>query len=506
MLRRMDDPVPRPIDGSGGGFSPILSPDGQQVAYNAGGRLNVLPVGGGRPTIIAEVPAAGGSWSSAGVIVFAERHRLWRKAASGGTPQLLAAADSSAGERFLTPHHLPDGGIIAAILQRDNVAVLACIAPDGTVRRTAVVGLRPVPLSNGEVAYNTPAGDVYAAPLDIRRCRLTGEPVRLLQDVQTVNHGIGLWAASSALTIAAILGGVEESELVQVDRSGQATALLAASTYRLPRVSPDGRRIAIEVRGRNGSSADIWILDRRIGTLVRYTTDGRSSDPLWAPDGGALTWATTRHDTLGKDIVRRRLGSGEPPELLVTGDGDQWPWSWTPDGTTLIYDQRVGTQPLHVLRVEPGSDNGPRPVLVAPDRTYRLPRLSPDGRWLAYTSNEAGPTEVYVRPFEEPGLPIRISSGGGSQPMWSADGRELFYREGGQFMAAEVQLVDDELSVRRRTPLFRDAYAHSSSTNYDVLPDGSGFIMLRPVGEARAISVFTNWMQELERQRRAARR
>jgi eukaryotic-like serine/threonine-protein kinase len=501
MLRRMDDAAAREIVGADGASTPFLSPDGQYVAFNAGGRLNVLPVSGGRPTVIADVPTNGGSWGRDGSIVFAQRHRLWRTAASGGTPQLIAAIDSVAGELFLTPYHLPDGGIIAAIRQQNNVAVLACIARDGTVRRTDVAGLRPVPLRNGEVAYNTTAGEVRAAPLDSRRCRITGEPVRLLQDVQTVNHGMGLWSASAGLTIAALQGGVEQVELVQVDRSGQATTLLPAASFRMPRISPDGRRIAVEVRGTDILAADIWILDRRIGTLARYTTDGRSSDPLWMPDGGALAWATIRHDTLGYDVVRRRLGSDEPPELLVGGSGDQWPWSWTPDGTTLIYDQRLGGLPLHIMRVEPGSAAGPATVLAAPDRTFRLPRLSPDGRWLAYTSNEAGPTEVYVRPFSGGGLPIRVSSGGGTQPMWSANGRELFYRESRQLMAAEVQPVGDELSIRRRAPLFADSFSLGGSTNYDVLPDGSGFIMLRPVGQERTFTVFANWMPELERQR-----
>lgn len=465
MLRRMDDATAREITGADGASTPFLSPDGQYVAFNAGGRLHVLPVSGGRPTVIADVPTAGGSWGRDGSIVFAERGRLWRTAASGGTPELIATVDSAAGELFLTPSHLPGGGVIAAILQQSNVAVLACIARDGTVRRTDIAGLRPVPLLNGEVAYNTTAGEVRAARLDSRRCRITGEPVRLLQNVQTVNHGVGLWSASEGLTLAAIQGGVEQVEMVQVDRSGQATPLLPAASFRRPRISPDGRRIAVEVRGAGDNAADIWILDRRIGTLARYTTDGRSSDPLWAPDGGALTWATIRHDTLGYDVVRRRLGSDEPPELLVGGSGDQWPLSWSPDGRTLLYDQRVSGRPIHVMRVEPGSDAGPRTVLAAPDRTFRLPRLSPDGRWLAYTSNEAGPTDVYVRSFAAGGLPIRVSSAGGTQPTWSADGRELFYRENDQLMAAEVQPVGDELSFRRRGPLLADDYSWGASTN-----------------------------------------
>jgi eukaryotic-like serine/threonine-protein kinase len=355
MLRRMDDAAAQEIVGADGASTPFLSPDGQYVAFNAGGRLNVLPVSGGRPAVIADVPANGGSWGRDGSIVFAQRHRLWRTAASGGTLELLAAVDSTAGELFLTPHHLPDGGIIAAIMQQNNVAVLACIGRNGMVRRTDVAGLRPIPLRNGDVAYNTAAGEVRSARLDSRSCRITGEPVRLLQNVQTINHGIGLWSASAGLTMAAVQGGVEQVELVQVDRSGQATQLLPAASFRLPRISPDGRRIAVEVRRADVLAADIWILDRRIGTLARYTTDGRSSDPLWTPDGGALTWATILHDTLGYDVVRRRLGSDEPPELLVGGSGDQWPWSWTPDGTTLIYDQRLGRAPSCPLPTGPSA-------------------------------------------------------------------------------------------------------------------------------------------------------
>jgi Tol biopolymer transport system component len=296
---------------------------------------------------------------------------------------------------------------------------------------------------------------------------------------------------------------------VTVDRSGRYTPLSDVKRgFRLPRLSPDGNRIAIQVgtttSGATNLGSDIWIFDRRTGALSRFTSGTANSDPIWTPDGRRIAFAG-RHDqdsatvdaAVGVDIFWQDVDRTSPPELVYSAPLPQWPWSFTPDGKTLLFDE--GSNPTRIRAVTVGSPESAREV-VANEFTSRLGKLSKDGKWLAYTSNETGRMEVYVRPFPGPGGASQVSVDGGDQPMWSPDGRELFFRDGSNMVAAAMA----NGAAKSRSILFEDTYQTSNATNYDVLP-GGGFIMLRGDGDRANLAVLVNWLTEIRRRTAPAR-
>jgi serine/threonine-protein kinase len=263
-----------------------------------------------------------------------------------------------------------------------------------------------------------------------------------------------------------------------------------ARTFRLPRVSPDGNRIVVEVRAQSGE-VDLWLFDRRTETLTRFTSDGASTDPIWSPDGTRIAYARGR-GLGGADVVWQRADGGDVADTIVGGPGSQWPWTWTPDGKTMVYDEGPIGQPIRIMATRVAGDSAPRVLASASQYTNRLASLSPDGRWLAYTSNESGRIEVYVRPFHGSGGKVQISTDGGDQPLWSRGGHELYYRDGTKFVAAAIRTTP-EIVISSRTHLFDDRFQMSNATNYDVLADGR-FIMLQSATESVAqMFVIVNW-------------
>jgi serine/threonine-protein kinase len=195
------------------------------------------------------------------------------------------------------------------------------------------------------------------------------------------------------------------------------------------------------------------------------------------------------------DVYWQPADGSSAAEPLVTGSGSQWPWSWTPDGKTIVYDENSAGRPTRIVARAVDTTATPR-VIVESEFTNRLGKLSPDGKWLAYTSNETGRFEVYVRPFPGPGGKQQISIAGGDQPMWSRDGKELFYRTGNKLVSASLQIGSD-VAVRSRAELFEDTFETSSATDYDVSADGKSFLMLQRVDNTRQIAVFVNWLDEI---------
>jgi len=284
--------------------------------------------------------------------------------------------------------------------------------------------------------------------------------------------------------------------------------------FRMPRASPDGNRIALQASTSGiNADAEIWILDRRTGALSRFTTGGGNSDAIWSPDGKRIAWAgpargdtntTDRNVTVElravADIYWQVADKSAPPELLYASPRPQWPWSFTPDGKTLVFDENNGSI-TSIMAMTVGSSEAPKAIVASSEFTNRLGKLSPDGHWLAYTSNETGRFEVYVRPFPGPGGATQVSVDGGDQPIWSRDGRELFYRDGANVVAAVMGLG----TVKSRSVLFQDSFDRSNATNYDALP-GGGFVMLRSSGEEDDLTVMVNWITEINRRARAALR
>ena len=503
-VRSLNETEIRVLEGTNDPIRLFFSPDGEMVGFVANGALKIVSRNGGPPrTLMGQITPGLMTWGDSG-IVFSLRGRLMRVSLSGGQPVPLTTPDSGVTHGF--PSAGPNGRTLLSI-SRDGTSQLAVAEADGTVRSLGQNGQFSRWVESGHVLYNTPEGSLMALPVDPKRLTPTGEPILVQDGVRIFPSGMGLWSAAFNGTIVFGAGRTPQSRLVVVDRTGRFTALSDIERgFRLPRASPDGNRIAIQV-GSFGTNldSDIWLFDRRTGALSRFTTTGGNSDPIWTPDGKRLVFAgregadsATDAGRYAADIYWQDVDRTAPPELIYSGPASQYPWSITPDGKTLLID--ITAQPAKIASMTIGSPESLRDV-VRSTFVNRIPKISPDGKWLAHTSNETGRAEVYVRPFPGPGRAEQVSVNGGDQPLWSRDGRELFYRDGTNFIAARLT---NGLASSREV-LFEDTFAMSNATNYDVLADGR-FIMLKAPAEQGRISVLVNWQTELKHRSRPALR
>jgi serine/threonine-protein kinase len=501
-IRSLDDTEIRLLPETEFAIRPFFSPDGESIGFEANGRVRTVRIaGGGAATILGSAVTSTSLWDESG-IVFTRNGRLMRVPSEGGTATVLASPDS--GLLVSSPSTGPDGRIFCMLNQPGLAPELAVVDGD-EIRGLGVSGYLPQWVESGHILYSTAEGNLMAVPVDRKRLVRTGDPFLVLNEIQLLPNGVGLWRAAPNGTLVVIRGNANfGTTLGIVDRSGRFSAISdQVRRYRLPRLSPDGNRIAVQIgqRGTNVDS-DIWILDRRTGVLSRFTTGSGNSDPLWSPDGKRIAYAgpsgkdSAEISAGAADILSQVVDAPRQPELLYSDPHSQWPWSFSPDGKTLVFD--AGPNPIRIRAVN--IETGEARDVVANQFNNRLAKLSPDGRWLTYTSNESGQVEVYVRPFPGSGGATQISLSGGDQPLWSRDGRELYYRDGRNFIAATMRAG---IPVTR-TVLFEDSFDFSNATNYDVLPDGR-FIMLQSRGESERLEVFVNWLPDIRRRTPGAR-
>ena len=346
---------------------------------------------------------------------------------------------------------------------------------------------------------------VWAVPFDVDQLEVTGAPVRVVDNV-LVNPlaGAANFAVARAGSLVYVPSGETVSQLVWVDRNGREEPLAAPPrNYILPRISPDGTRVALEVRNEGN---DIWLWDFARETLTRLTF-GPAVDrfPVWTPDGQRVAFGSTREGGIDNLFWKAADGTGTV-ERLTESPNQQKSHAFTPDGRHLVFRENLPDTGMD-LRVLSMDGERQAEALLATEFGELNPELSPDGRWLAYQSDGAGQNEVYVRPF--PNVDEgrwQISPGGGSQPVWAPDGRQLFYRAEGDVMAVTVQ-VDASFTAGNPEVIVAWAYGiEDVGRTYDIAPDGQRFLMIKEGAEAadsaaRAaqIVLVQNWLQELER-------
>jgi Tol biopolymer transport system component len=285
--------------------------------------------------------------------------------------------------------------------------------------------------------------------------------------------------------------------LVWVDRAGHEEQTVASGgTYLQPRLSPDGRRIALVVRG--DDQDDVWLFDLNRRVWDRFTSGGNNSFPVWTPDGTRLTYNSDRTGSVG---IEWKSLDGTAAETLISSEraSRNFPFSWSPDGVLAFVSLRPD-QNLWVLRQRKNAL--PEPYVMAPF-VEGAPMFSPDGRAIAYVSNETGRNEIFMRPFPGPGEKLTVTSEGGSEPTWAPNGRELFYRNGDAMMAVDVS-TDPVLKAGTPRRLFERNYEMSLALypNFSVSADGQRFIMVKRIDQGRTptqINVFLNWFDELKR-------
>ena len=518
--RRLNDVESRLLPDGQALRNPIYSPDGRWLATVVWNKalLVKIPLGGGAPLPIAPVEMMfHGDWGSDGYIYWTNQliGAVIRTPDNGGKNEPVTELDVARQERThryakLLPGDkaliftVGSGGIDTYDDARIDAFDLA------TKKRTPIVqgGTSPRYSPSGHIVYAR-AGSLYAVPFDTARLEATGMPAKVLDGVlMSINIGSAYFDISPAGDLAYAAGPTEHGDrtLQWVDRQGKAAQLpLPARSYLNPRISPDGKRLAVEVEGVNH---DFYVYDFDRAVMTNMTNNGVSHAPIWTPDGKHIAFRSWKGGkmTLWWMPADR---SAQPERLLTKIEGWQQAVSFSPDGKNLVFDQSsLGRPAVWVLPMD--GDREPRP-LRATEFPEGAGKFSPDGKWLVYCSMESGKAEIYVQPWPGPGPKIQISSEGGMDPVWRPDGKEIFYRNGTKMMAVAVS-TQPSFQAGRPQSLWEGDYMFGPSsgcgikgtttTSYDVSPDGQRFLMIRESDQklyATKIVVVLNWVEELKR-------
>jgi len=496
-VRRLDEAAPRALPGTEGPFLPAFSPDGTVLAFWAAGRIQRISLDGGAPQVVGEYGNVTSLvWTRGGDILFGVNGLgpLLRVPPAGGEARPAAPLDSVRGEKVqLWPVALPDGEHVLytswgqGAVEDARIGLLDLSA--GTARRLDVPGVTPLGMLDGRLIFSDQSGTLQAVPLDLASGRAEGQPVPVGSGVATVARGAAVAVLSETGTLA-YQGGTRDATLVLADAVSETPLLPDVRAYANPRYSPDGKQVAVTIA--SGSSSDIWLDDVASGRLTRLTNGGTVNErPEWSPDGSRVLFRTDRGDRSA--IWWQPADQSQPATpLLADEDADYFEGVLTPDGRNIVYQVDTAQADVMMRSIEGGA--APIPI-ASTGASEDRPRISPDGRWVAYESAETAVPQVVVRPLPGPGARVQISIRGGREPVWSPDGRRLFYRTEGKFRVADVSATPT-FHVVSRADFMDDAYLPSTAphANYDVTPDGKKLLVLK--GEEQPLFVVHNWAAE----------
>jgi Tol biopolymer transport system component/tRNA A-37 threonylcarbamoyl transferase component Bud32 len=506
-LRPLGALVTRPLAGTDGAGMGFWSPDGRSIAFVGGGELRRYFLVDGTVQTICALPAPmslGLTWGEDGTILFhagAEKGRIYAVSARGGEPRPVTTVDVERGEvGHAIPQLLPDGRRFLFFVAGESEAVAGTYLAslDDPARRTRI---GPDYVRRQYVAGHllfVRGGTLVAQPFDVERGETTADPFPVAPGVAVwESFPIGAWFSATPDALAYRTGGTTEGDvqLVWLDRQGaRIESVGEPGPFGQIALSPDERNVALELRGRE-EECDIWVMDLARGIRSRVTTaEGCERDPVWSPDGRSLAFTGRAGDVV--DLRRKGLRAGDPVAVLTDSEEEDIPEYWSRDGQILLFLRRDPAKDVQsIWALSPNGDDDPERVMST---TFMLdePQLSPDGRWMAYISDESGQQEVYVEPFRREGERVRISPAGGGQPRWRGDGRELFYLTyDGILMVVEVQEKGNRLEVDLPTALFRLDGGSPLLDEYAVTADGERFLVKMPVQEDQdaEINVILNW-------------
>jgi serine/threonine-protein kinase len=521
-LRRMDQAEAKPITGTEGGINPFLSPDNRWVGFWAAGdrgtpylgKLKKIPVEGGVATPLCDAVPLGANWGGNTSIVFKDGYSggLSMVSDDGGKPEALTKPDPKREEYgHLLPFWLPGGKAVLFTAMRhyhDSQPWLALLRLDTRewhVLLQDAADARYVP--TGHLVFLR-QGTLMAVRFDLARLETIGQPSPLVENVMQAfstvggsNTGAGQFAISDTGSLIYAAGGIVpelKNSLVYVDQRGIEQPVTALRfPFCFPRLSPDGQRIAYVTAAREWQ---VWVYDLSRGTNTPLTGEGRATFPIWTPDGKRIVFGW--HKSLAPNPFWQPYDGSSPMERLTTSEYPQGPGSWFSDGQTVALSENNPATGYDIVLLDARSGRV-RPFLNS-QFNEQYPEFSPDGRWIAYSSDESKRDEVYVRPFPSPGEKIPVSSEGGSEPLWSRDGKQLFYRWQDQVWAVDVR-TDGGFAISKPRPLFeRPGYALASPLRgWDLSHDGQRFLMVKleqrkPTPVTEMILVL-NWFEELKR-------
>lgn len=516
-LRALDSFTTQPLAGTDGADSPFWSPDGRYIAFFADNKLKKIDTQSNVIEIISPAGSGrGGDWNQDGVILFCagDGTALSRVNAAGGKPEVVTELNTTLGEtNHDYPSFLPDGqhylfhlfgkdnhGIYVGSLNNKERKMLIPLSPDAANSTRAVWSASNS--SASFIVYALNRATLLARAFDPDRLELKGEPFRIAENVIVSLTGNARFTTSANGTLAFLQNReMDIAKLTWCDRSGKRLSEIGtAEAWTSFALSPDDAAVAL-IRNEPSRLNSLWQLNLAQGTTTRVVTDTDSANffPVWSPDGEQLAFASARNSAL--NLYLKRTNGNAPEERLLETRFQTYPLSWSPDGKFLIYAMGDPQTRTDIWSLPLAGERKPQPLLQT-KADERAAKVSPDGNWLAYVSDETGVAEVYVTTFPQPGRAWRISKSGGNNPAWRADGKELFYLSdkqlmaGKQLMAASVNKGGTEFQVGASQPLFE-----IEGTNYAPSRDGQRFLTSAVTERAPTppINVALNWTAEVKK-------
>jgi len=509
--RRLDAFRPTARQGTEGAVNPFFRPDGAWIGYYADGRIMKAPTDGGAPVTVCETPPGdfrGGTWTDDGRIVFAPSisDGLYIVSESGGEPrQLTTLRPDERSHRW--PHALPGSNAVLFTAQDtgsdfENATIEAVRLDSGERVVLHRGGSNPTYARSGRLLFGRSEG-VFAVPFDPVTLRVSGDPVRAIENVAFAipNGGLSLSLSDDGVLVCMLGdGGDFRSLLNWADRSGARTPVgVAPQGIGAASLSPDGRRIAVQIFRLEEGWSDLWVYEIARGVMTRLTYGGGDSiQPIWSPDGDEIAYTSVPRGSFPVLSVVGADGAGQ--RRIGPGDQFEAPTDWLDDGSLLFIRDRPDAAYDIVTRRE-GDGAEATPIVATPADDQRA-TVSPDGRWIAYDSAASGRAEVFIRPFPAGPGRWQVSASGGRHAIWSPKGDELYFWWDGEIYAASIGIEEDTLRVGVPEPLFEFTPGGMDYPAFSVHPDGERFLLVErdptadPANRSE-LAVTLNWFQEL---------
>jgi serine/threonine-protein kinase len=518
-LRNMNSFDSTPIPGTEDASGPFFSPDGKWIGFFSTGKLRKIPVSGGASTVLeAATDNRGATWGKEGDIVFVPQSNtgLMHIREGGGGARELTKVDTTKNERtHRWPFFLPDGKtVIYTVGTMDSPdfyddAVIEAVNIETGVRKVIMKGGCSAQYASAGFLVYWRSSSLFAVSFDYKKLEIMGTSFPVLENVNgDPATGMAAYFISQNGTLAYIPGnaGLANQSLSKLDLHGVVTPFEAPlQSYMEPRISPDGSRIATSIQ--YGKDADIWVYDIPRKSLSKLTFGGVNRTPAWSPDGKRIAYYA--YDG-GKQslIVRQADGSGEP-EILNSGFGRMYIDSWSRDGSVMIFDISGATRKVaspagaisDLFMMSLTGDRTPKPFLETQFDEWQA-SLSPDGKWIAYSSNESGTYQVYIRQFPQGGGKWVVSTGEGYGPHWAPDGKTLYYYTPGKLLSVPIQIAPS--LVVGKPQVIVNGYQQKSVDSglmYDISPDGQWFVVAQSKDDEsnfRQIHLIINWFDEIQ--------
>ena len=504
-VRPLDSLVAQPLSGTEGASLPFWSPDSQSLGFFSGGKLKRIDLAGGPPQTLADASQPrGASWSRAGIIGFAPTATsvLFQAPATGGEVKPLTSLDSASQENNQRwPHFLPDGRHFLYLIRsrvRQNAGIFAGSLDSKTAKRILNAD-SSIAYADGRLLF-VREGSLMAQPFDAQRLETTGPAVPVAEQVPySVTSGAPFSVSANGI-LGYRSGGGGESMLRWFDRGGKPLGQAAPPAIYIDfDLSPDEKQVVVGRGSNQGDLPDIWLLDLTRNTPTRFTFDPALDwYPVWSRDGSRIAFSSQRGGSM--DLYAKVASGAGADELLLKSPEPKIAADWSPDGRLLLYQALMPKTGMDFYLLPLAGERKPMPYLETPFNE-RQGRFSPDGRWVAYTSDESGPWQVYVQPFPASGAKWQISATGGADPRWRGDGKELFYlAPDRKLMAVDVKAggaPSGTFQAGVPQPLFDTRFpgAPELGRNYAPAANGQRFLLsiLAEESAPPPITVVVNW-------------